>query len=75
MVEIPRLQGEASLVKIKFLKFKQKRVDNILNLYYLKIMMGEDIEYGEEKLHIGKGRWAFREKAGSILQDIFVVYP
>jgi len=50
-------------ILIKFFGFKQKMVDNILNLYYLKIMMGEDIKHGEKKLHIGKERWAFREKA------------
>jgi len=50
-------------------------VDNVLNLYYLKIMMGEDIKHGEKKLHIGKEIWDLRKKAGGILQDISVVYP
>jgi len=74
MVEIPRLQGEASLVEIKFFKFKQKKVDNILNLYYLKIMTGEDIKHEGKKLHVEKEIWDPRKKAGGILQDISVVY-
>ena len=50
-------------ILIKFFGFKQKMVDNILNLYYLKIMIDEDIKHEEKKLHIGKEIWDLREKA------------
>ena len=45
-------------------------VDNVLNLYYSKIMVSEDIKHEVKKLHIGKKIRDLRKKAGLVLQDL-----
>jgi transcriptional regulator with XRE-family HTH domain len=44
--------------------------DNVLNLYYSKIMVSEDIKHEVKKLHIGKKIRDLRKKAGLVLQDL-----
>jgi transcriptional regulator with XRE-family HTH domain len=45
-------------------------VDTVLNLYYSKIMVSEDIKHEVKKLHIGKKIRDLRKKAGLVLQDL-----
>ena len=45
-------------------------VDNVLNLYYSKIMVSEDIKHEVKKLHIGKKIRDLRKKADLVLQDL-----
>jgi hypothetical protein len=45
-------------------------VDNVLSLYYSKIMVSEDIKHEVKKLHIGKKIRDLRKKAGLVLQDL-----
>ena len=45
-------------------------VDSVLNLYYSKIMVSEDIKHEVKKLHIGKKIRDLRKKAGLVLQDL-----
>ena len=45
-------------------------VDNVLNPYYSKIMVSEDIKHEVKKLHIGKKIRDLRKKAGLVLQDL-----
>ena len=45
-------------------------VDSVLNLYYSKIMVSEDIKHEVKKLHVGKKIRDLRKKAGLVLQDL-----
>jgi transcriptional regulator with XRE-family HTH domain len=45
-------------------------IDNILKIFYLKIVATEDIKHEVKRLHIGEKIRDLRKKAGLVLQDL-----